>query len=76
MTFNRNKIVKYIVNMIIEKSYGSRLGNFIINKICYNFINQKTIVAHKNVHLEFTTSNPTSKWRAKTLSFKEPETLQ
>ena len=76
MVINVNKMIKFIINTIIDKTYETKLGTFFINKLCSNFMSQTTIVVHDNLSLEFATPNPTSKWRAKTFSFKEPETLQ
>ena len=69
-------IIKKIINNSISFLFRFKITRYIINKVLFTFINQKTLVSHNNIELELTTPSTITKWRANTFSTKEPETLE
>ena len=69
-------ITKKITSNFIYFLYTFKVTRFIINKVFSILINEKTLVSYNNIELEFNTPSPITKWRAKTFSVKEPETLE
>lgn len=68
--------IKIAIRLIVNVSSRTRIGQYFENQIVNSAMEQETEVSHEGMRLKFSTPNTLCKWRAKTFSDKEPETLE
>jgi len=67
--------IKSFIIRFFKALSNTAAGHFIENTIIDQAMNQQRVVTHNGVTLLFTCPNPLTRWRVKTYSEKEPETL-
>ncbi len=68
-------IIKKLFLKITNFLYQSKVGMYFLQKISYQSMNLYETIYHKDIELLFTVPNKLNKFRVKTFSTKEPETL-
>lgn len=69
-------LVKLIIKKILNSASNTKIGCYLIGQISDIALSQVTSVIHNRVDLTFSTPNELCRWRCKTFSEKEPETLE
>ena len=76
MKRNIKLFIKLFIDKTLEGASNTKIGNYFIAKISEIALSQVTSVIHNRVDLTFSTPNELCRWRCKTFSEKEPETLE
>jgi FkbM family methyltransferase len=76
MWVNIKKLIKVFTRSCIELASHTNLGDLFIRQVIGTVIEKNQTISHNNIKLKLAIPNSLCKWRALTLSTKEPETLE
>ena len=76
MNANIKQLAKIFALSCIERSSRSSFGDFFLSNVIKILIERTETITHNNLKLKIAIPNLLCKWRAQTLSTKEPETLE